>query len=170
MTDNFLCSYSQKNKEINLKLKEEDLIETVETCIKETKYLLSEKSLEIGFQTKLKKAPAKIDLIEIKRVITNLIGNASDYAPKGSKIILQLIESGAEYAFSVTDFGCGITLENPNEIFDENVTFAKERKRIGFGLGLYISKNIINAHKGRIFAESVPQKWTRITFTLPILE
>ena len=99
--------------------------------------------------------------------MNNLIGNAADYAPVGSEITLNLTKVGNEYIFSVADRGCGIKLENPNDIFDCNMTLAKENKRIGFGLGLFISKNIIESHGGRIFAESVSGQGTTITFTLP---
>ena len=167
MTDNILCSYSQKNSNPGLKLGPGDFITMINTSIQETKYILEEKEISLEFKSDVKSAPVTADEIEIKRVINNLIGNASEYAPRGSKIVLRLTRSGGEYTFSVTDSGCGINLENPNDIFDENVTFAKERKRIGFGLGLFISKNIVTAHNGRIFAESKVNHGTTITFTLP---
>ena len=170
MTDNILCSYSQGNSKPRLKLRLEDLVSVINNSIQETKYILDEKEIGLRFQSDFDDAPVMVDLIEIKRVINNLIGNASDYAPRGSNIVLRLTKSGGEYTFSVTDSGCGINLENPNDIFNENVTFAKERKKIGFGLGLFISKNIITAHNGRIFAESKVNHGTTITFTLPVPE
>ncbi len=170
MTDNILCSYSHGNTKPALKLVVENLVDIVNTSIQETKYILDEKDIKLKFKSDMEKAPVNVDVIEIKRVINNLIGNASDYAPSGSTIVLRLSKSGGEYTFSVTDSGCGINLDNPNDIFGENVTFAKERKRIGFGLGLFISKNIINAHNGKIFAESKINHGTTITFTLPVID
>ncbi len=169
MTDNILCSYSYTNSKPRFNMVMEDFVSVINNSIQETKYLLEDKNILPEFRSDLEKAPVIIDIIEIKRVINNLIGNASEYAPPGSVITLRLTKSGGEYTFSVTDCGCGIKLENPNDIFDENVTFAKERKRVGFGLGLYISKNIINAHGGRIFAESRINHGTTITFTLPVV-
>ena len=169
MTDNILCSYKQGNSTPQLKTAKEDLISIAESSIQETRYLLEEKNIELCFNSDVKKAPVMADIVEIKRVINNLIGNASEYAPIGSVIVLRLTKSGREYTFSVSDSGCGINLKNPNDIFDKDITFAKERKRVGFGLGLFISKNIVEAHNGRIFAESKVNQGTTITFTLPVI-
>ncbi len=170
MTDNILCSYSHTNTEPKFKMLPEDLKTVIESSIQETKYLPEEKEISLEFLSDIPKAVVMIDIIEIKRVINNLISNASEYAPFGSTIILRLTKSGGEYTFSVTDSGSGIKLDNPNDIFNANVTLAKERKKIGFGLGLFISKNIITAHGGRIFAESKENHGTTITFTLPAAE
>jgi two-component system CheB/CheR fusion protein len=145
-----------------------DLISLIKEVINETKYLLKDKEISLKFETKLSCAITNVDIIEIKRVINNLIGNAYDYAPVGSEIILSLVKIAKEFYISVSDSGCGINLKNPNDIFDCNLTLAKENKRIGFGLGLFISKNIVENHNGRIFVESEVDKGTTITFTLPV--
>ena len=167
MTDNILCSYKQNNSEIEFRPEKHDLITVIENCINETKYLLKDKEINLKFETNLTKAPVFIDIIEIKRVINNLIGNASDYAPIKSQITLNLTKLNNEFIFSITDQGAGINLPNPNDIFECNMTLAKTNKRIGFGLGLFISKNIITSHGGRIFAQSELNKGTTITFTIP---
>lgn len=168
LTDNILCSYKHNNSQIELYKEECDLISLIKEVISETKYLLKDKEISLKFETKLSCAITNVDIIEIKRVINNLIGNAYDYAPIGSEIILSLVKISKEFYISVSDSGCGINLKNPNDIFDCNLTLAKENKRIGFGLGLFISKNIVENHNGRIFVESEVNKGTTITFTLPI--
>ena len=167
MTDNILCDYKHKSDNIELKLENCDFVQIIETTIKETKYLLEDKQLKLIFNNSLGTAPINIDVIEIKRVLNNLIGNATDYAPPNSEITIKLIEDKNEYICTISDKGIGINLENPNDIFECNLTLAKNNKRIGFGLGLFISKNIITAHGGKISAESVTNNGTSITFSLP---
>lgn len=167
MTDNILCNYKQNNSGIDLKVEEFDLIQIIKSSMKETQYLLNDKNLQLVFNNTLNQAMVNIDLIEIKRVLNNLIGNASDYAPVNSDITIKLEETEREYLCSISDKGNGVCFENPNDIFECNTTMAKSQKRIGFGLGLFICKNIITAHNGMIFAKSKQNKGTTITFSLP---
>jgi len=167
MADNILCSYKQDNSSPQLKLERQNLVEIINECLDETKYMLIDKELKSEIYINVENAFVMVDYIEIKRVINNLVANAIDYAPQGSTIIIRLSKSAGEFLFSVSDMGCGINLKDPNDIFENNLTLAKETKRIGFGLGLSISKNIVTAHGGRIFAESKLGQGTTITFTIP---
>lgn len=167
MTDNILCSYKQENSDMCLKRERVDLVNVINQCLDETRYMLVDKELKSEFYLDVRDAFVFVDVIEIKRVINNLIANAVDYSPVRGEIVIKLFKRGIEYFFSVSDSGDGIKLENPNDIFENNFTLAKETKRIGFGLGLAISKNIIDAHGGRIFAESTINRGTTITFTIP---
>lgn len=139
-------------------------------CIEEVKYLLGDKNLEINISSSVKHIEAYFDCLEIKRVIHNLLINAIEYSSKNSKIRIGLFEKGGNIGFSITNDGIGINLENPNLIFEKFESFAQKNKSIGTGLGLYVCKKIINAHGGEIFVESVVNKQTTFTFTLPKCE
>ncbi len=136
-------------------------------CIEEIKYLLQDKNLDIEINSSLKYVETYIDCLEIKRVIHNLLINAIEYSNKNSKIQVNLFEEKDNIGFSVTNSGIGINLENPNLIFDKCESLAQKQKSIGTGLGLYISKKIVEAHGGKIFVSSVVNDKTTFTFTLP---
>ena len=135
-------------------------------CVEELQYLLEDKHLEIDTKSSLKNVETYFDCLEIKRVIHNLLINAIEYSNKNSQITINLYEENKEACFSITNSGTMINLENPNLIFEKCESFAQKQKSIGTGLGLYISKRIIDAHGGRIFAKSENSQ-TTFTFTLP---
>ena len=167
MTDNILCTYKCTNGEIKLNKEEFDLKSLILDSINELKYLFEEKGVRLTFKSNLQSAYSDLDVLEMKRVVSNLVGNAVDYAPSGTVVKVKLQKKKGAYWVSVEDRGRGINLENPNQIFEDSMTLSKEEKRIGFGLGLFISKNIIQAHGGDIFARSKIGKGTTIYFTIP---
>ena len=105
------------------------------------------------------------DYLEIKRVLTNLLSNAVDFTYE--KIILKITEFEHYIRFSVADYGIGINLENKNDIFNRDLTFSKSQKRLGTGLGLFIAKQIVEAHSGKICVKSKNNTGTVISFILP---
>ncbi len=110
------------------------------------------------------------DKNRIIQVITNLLSNAIKYSPYGEKIIIRA-ERRSNYArISVTDFGIGIKSDFKDKVFNRffRVTGNNETNFKGFGLGLYISSQIISKHKGAIWVESEEGKGASFYFTLPI--
>lgn len=111
------------------------------------------------------------DRIRIYQVLANLLGNAVRYSPAGSEIRLALRRTDDEAEVSVTDQGPGISREQLGRIFEPFIRGARANAaREGLGVGLYIAKAIVEAHGGRIWAESKPGKGSRFTFTLPMDE
>ena len=107
--------------------------------------------------------PAMADRERVAQVLNNLFSNAARHAPSSSPIRVEAARDGAHVAISVSDEGGGIPSEELPRLF---------RKRAGLkggtGLGLAISKGLVEAHGGRIRAESAgPGMGTRFTFTLP---
>ncbi|MEW5719998.1 MAG: ATP-binding protein [Chloroflexota bacterium] len=110
-----------------------------------------------------------IDPRRIRQVLTNLISNAIKYSPKGQITISCEIED--EYVVvSVADQGEGIPQEYLGKIFERffQVDGASTRRVGGSGLGLAISRGIIEAHDGKIWAESVAGRGSTFRFTLPV--
>lgn len=104
------------------------------------------------------------------RVISNLIGNAIKFSPTGAVIAIKLQEMPKRILISVEDHGIGIPDEMKDKIFDM-YTQARRSGTAGeqaFGLGLAISKQIIEAHGGRIWFESQPGKGTTFYVELPV--
>lgn len=104
----------------------------------------------------------KIDFIKIQRVMNNLLSNAVKFSDKGSKIKLIVKQEGDKLFTIIKDEGCGIKKEDKNKIF--NMFYKADSHNKGYGLGLYISKAIINAHGGEIIIESKEKKGTSIGF------
>lgn len=115
-------------------------------------------------------APVYIDDSRIEQVIANLLENAAVYSPEKTAIELKAIVSEGDILVSVTDQGCGIPAEHLDRVFDRfyRVDEAVKRRRGGTGLGLTITKAIVEGHGGRIWAESIENQGSTFTFTLPI--
>ncbi len=107
---------------------------------------------------------------ELKRVLTNLLGNAIKFNNPGGKIFLEGMCRNGFIEVSVRDTGIGIGKEDIKRIFTKfyRVDTGTTRRHGGTGLGLAISKKIIQAHGGDIWAESEPGKGSKFTFVLPV--
>lgn len=112
------------------------------------------------------------DAIQIQRVLVNLIENAIRYTRPGGSICVSACPQGDGVAISVTDSGEGIAAEDLPHIFDRFYRGEKSRARQtgGAGLGLAISKAIVEAHGGRIRVENGSAGGARFVFTLPAAE
>jgi len=108
------------------------------------------------------------DKFRIYQVITNLITNAVKYS--SDKILVKVIKSKGEIIVSVQDFGIGISNEQKNKIFDKlyQVTGNDEKTYPGLGMGLYISKEIVKRHHGKIWVESKKGSGSTFYFSLPV--
>jgi PAS domain S-box-containing protein len=106
-----------------------------------------------------------VDAQRIGQVLSNLMGNAIKFTPEGGKIRVSACQQGNEVIVSVTDTGPGIPSEHLTKIFDW-FWQAQGSKRTGSGLGLSIAKGIVEAHGGKIWAESELGKGTSFAFTL----
>ena len=92
------------------------------------------------------------DRIKLKAVIFNLLSNAIKNTPPGGKIAIKLTVSENEICFEISDGGANLDKKNLEKLFDSN---------------LFIARNIVELHKGKIWAESEPGKGSRFIFTLP---
>ncbi|HUS27227.1 MAG TPA: HAMP domain-containing sensor histidine kinase [Kofleriaceae bacterium] len=110
----------------------------------------------------------ELDHQRILQVLTNLVGNALKFTERGGTIIIRAKRLDDAIGFSVSDTGSGIPTELLEKVFDRYFQSEGGDPR-GLGLGLYISKSIIDAHGGRIWATSTPGKGTSIFFTVPPL-
>ena len=110
----------------------------------------------------------RIDKKEIKRVMINLISNALTYTPKGGAITIDAEKIDNAIVVNVTDTGKGIPKSELESIFGRFFSKAKKFRKIGTGLGLYLSKKIIEKHNGKIWAESQLGKGSTFYFSIPL--
>lgn len=138
--------------------------ETVEELQRVTKH-----TLIIEGQTKQK---VRADRDRIKQVLTNLITNAVKYSPKGDKVILLLKTWENAVQVGVEDFGIGVPVELQKRIFDRFFQVERPLSHTypGLGLGLYITREIIERHHGSIWVESKKTQGSTFYFTLPLHE
>jgi signal transduction histidine kinase len=106
------------------------------------------------------------DEVRIERVISNLVGNAFKYCPEGL-ITLRLEARGLRACISVIDCGPGLTADDARRVF-ERYRRGTAGNAHGYGLGLYTSRKIIEAHRGRIGCVSTPGRGARFYFELPL--
>ena len=109
------------------------------------------------------------DEMRIEQVIINFITNAIKYAPDSDEIHIKSEMRGGELYFSVRDFGIGMSAEHQENIFDKFYRIEETSERFqGLGIGLYICREIIDRHQGRIGVKSTLGKGSEFYFTLPL--
>jgi signal transduction histidine kinase len=108
----------------------------------------------------------KVDCDRVQQVVCNLVGNAMKFTPADGRITVSARARAEEVEVSVADTGAGMTEEDLGRIF-EPYWQAQRTASLGAGLGLKIAKGIVEAHGGRIWAESEVGKGTTFFFTLP---
>lgn len=111
------------------------------------------------------------DRDKIGQVIQNFISNAIKYSPNGSKIELFCRELDGMVQVGVQDEGLGIKLQDQAKLFDRYYRIESQdtSKIAGFGLGLYLSSEIIQRHNGKVWVESEVDKGSTFYFNLPLL-
>jgi signal transduction histidine kinase len=112
---------------------------------------------------------ARYDQDRIVQVLANLLSNAIKFTSDGGSISIEVESAGSEIRFSVSDTGTGVEPDHIESIFDRFWQVTPGDRR-GLGLGLFISRCIVEAHGGRIWAESAPGKGSTFCFTLPFGE
>ena len=111
---------------------------------------------------------AAFDPARILQVLVNLLSNAIKFTPTDGKVVVRVERLGDEIRFAVSDTGEGIPTDKLEAVF-ERFLQVKPNDRRGVGLGLYISKCIVQGHGGRIWAESRMGHGSTFCFTIPIL-
>jgi PAS domain S-box-containing protein len=110
-----------------------------------------------------------VDATKINQVLLNILSNAIKYSPNNKEIELNAERFGDEVEISISDHGRGIPKEHLDQVFTQFYRVAPNNNQIeGLGLGLYLCKEYVEAHHGKIWAESEVGKGTTMHITLPI--
>ncbi|MBE3558899.1 MAG: PAS domain S-box protein [Ktedonobacteraceae bacterium] len=143
----------------------------LESLIESVVRRLKAKSPDVSFTLDI---PADLPIVKadrdrIEEVLLNLLDNAIKYSPRQRTITVAARATGEEVIVSVSDAGMGISLRDQQQIFDR---FQRADNRVtqampGAGLGLYISRAIVEAHGGRIWVESTLHQGSTFSFSLP---
>ncbi len=165
LINSLLSSYHYESGKWNLNKTPENMEELIKNVIKIITPLIKEHNSIISCDIQEDIAFVNIDAIEIKRVLMNLISNAIKHNEEGVDVSIKVIKKEGSIQVSVSDNGQGIPDKLQSKVFQQYHT---QKGTVGSGLGLYISKQIIDAHKGKIWFESEEGKGTTFYFTLPL--
>ncbi|HSP87542.1 MAG TPA: ATP-binding protein, partial [Ignavibacteriaceae bacterium] len=165
---NELLDYSQiETGNIRLKfspVKPEDIIELGVTALV---MQAAEKNIELETEIEDNLPEVNADLEKVVFVLINLLNNAIRYTNKGDNVRILANKNNGEIRFSVIDNGPGISKEDQEKLF-QRFTQVGKKTRQGWGLGLAISKEFIQAQGGKIWVESEEGKGSKFIFTLPL--
>ena len=158
-----------KIKETGIKLSKENIMldEFIGSIILETQPIAAQSGIKINYTST---ANLKIfaDKLQISRVIKNLISNAIIHSNSSKTIDIKTGEIPGFITISVIDYGQGIAKEEIPLIFNKYYSSTKKFRKIGTGLGLYLSQEIINSHNGEINVSSVENKRTEFCIKIPV--
>jgi signal transduction histidine kinase len=155
------------NEKLILKPKNCDLRALLRECNDLFSPVVSDKSFSIVEADEGAPLFAHVEHDRIIQVLSNLIGNALKFTPAGGSVRLSMENKTTEVEISVTDSGPGIPDAKKSKIFERFSQLGSNDRR-GLGLGLFISKWLVEAHKGRIWVSSEAGKGSTFSFTLPL--
>lgn len=175
LVDNLLNVAKVERGAFSVNLTPTDWTKTLTMAVDENKIMASQKNIAIEVQFPPTPLPQVMaDNIRIMEVINNLVGNAINYTPSGGHITVNTRVDGSFVVTSITDTGMGIPADAIPKLFHKffRVAGALDRSSNskGSGLGLYLSKSIIDLHKGKIWVESQVGKGSTFSFSLPVAQ
>lgn len=130
--------------------------------------LAEKKQLQLDFKEKLPEAlTLEGDPFRIRQIVENLLSNALKFTAAGG-ITLQAEYHGNQFVFSVSDTGCGMTASEQERIFKEFTRLSSAQGQEGFGLGLSITRKLVELLLGRIDIESAPGKGSTFKVSMPL--
>lgn len=128
--------------------------------------LAHNKNIDFQIECLDKNVSIYADKNELRRVICNLCGNAINYTNEGGWVKILIKTENKDLIFSVADNGCGIPNEDIPNMFRRFSQGTGKKRSAGTGLGLYLSRQIIESHNGKIWLESKLNKGSEFSFLL----
>ncbi|MFZ0490339.1 MAG: ATP-binding protein [Salegentibacter sp.] len=155
-----------EQNELELQKSNFDICELIHQVIEDIRY--TNKEVELNFQQD-GSCTIFADKDRIGQVLINFITNAIKYSPESNEVLINLYTSGDSVSVSIKDKGIGIPEKDLKNIFKRfyRVEGKNENTYSGFGIGLYLSHQIIERHNGSIRVESIPGEGSEFIFTLP---
>jgi len=161
-----LETYKINEAGIDLDKENIDLVSFIRTIVDEMQSIAEKSGLKIVFNPQ-NNLTAFADNIQLKRVVKNLIQNAISHSDSSKDVNIAISQIPNFITISIIDYGKGITKENIDKIFNKYYSTAKKFRKIGTGLGLYLSQQIIKSHNGEIVVTSEENVNTEFCIKLP---
>lgn len=162
-----LETYKLQEKGIKLVKENVELNPFIEAIVNEMQPLANNAKMNINFTPKSASPIISADPMQLKRIIKNLISNAIDHSNTKKDIDIKLGKIDNYTTISVIDYGQGIGKDELKMIFNKYYSAAKKLRKVGTGLGLYLSQQIAVAHGGEIIATSEENVKTEFCVKLP---
>ncbi|HEY2816934.1 MAG TPA: two-component system sensor histidine kinase KdpD [Casimicrobiaceae bacterium] len=166
LVNNLLDMARIQSGEVKLRREWQSVEEVAGSALKSAQPALARHRVEVALPEDL--PLVEFDAVLIERVLHNLLENAGKYTPAGTSIRIRARVSGDELVIEVSDRGPGVPPSQREAIFDKFTRGARESATPGVGLGLAISRAIVEAHRGRIWVDDAPDGGARFSFTLPL--
>jgi two-component system phosphate regulon sensor histidine kinase PhoR len=165
--DNILEYSVRKNEKSKYRMRETNLTELVGEVMEEMKYWLDINQFEVILETE-PDVVANVDADAIKQAMTNLIGNAIKYSGDRKHLFVRLYCKDGKIIIEAEDTGMGIPNDQLNLIFEKfyRIRNQENESTTGTGLGLCVTRDIVNAHGGKIFVESEINRGSKFTIQL----
>lgn len=161
-----IYNYESGKKELNFNVYNIKVL--LKEAVEYIKEYATSKSVSLELNCKDKHLFVNVDKFEILKVFHTIIENAIEKSPENSKVLINVHRKMDDIEISIKDFGPGIPKEIQEKIFNRyEMALAIERK-IGAGTGLFLSKRIIEAHKGKIYFDTTLKKGTAFYIILPV--
>jgi signal transduction histidine kinase len=171
ITNDLLDVQRIESGRLKMDMKPMDLRAVLKQCISELKPLMDEKHHTFTVQVPDNPLQINGDFSRLDQVISNILANSQKFTPDGGKVEVSVQEKKESVSISVKDNGIGIRKEDIGKVFDVFSDIKTHIEIKGTGLGLSVAKGIIEAHGGKITAESDGEgKGATFTITLPKLE
>lgn len=167
LVNTLLDTYKLEAGKYRLDLFEHNILDVIRDTISELQPLASEKGQHLFLPSEIDAIIINFDKSEIKRVLRNLVSNAIKFTPKEGEIKVHLCSNEESIIISVTDNGRGMTEEEVSKLFQRYSSGAKKLRKVGTGLGLYLSYQIVQAHKGKMWVETKPNEGSTFYFSIP---
>jgi len=167
LVENLLTAAKLESGQFSAKKVWVPVLATIDESISELLPLAAEKGVALRAIVPDSLHDMHCDRTGIYQVLSNIIGNGVKFTPGGGEVVLRVEAENGGLHFSVRDTGPGIAAEAITHIFERYWQQQGNGHRQGAGLGLAIASGYVNAHGGRIWAESTPGKGATIHFTIP---
>lgn len=167
MVYTLLSTYKFENGDISLNFSSFNLTKTIEESIQEVSNLAEENSITVEFSNN-SEYMVVADKIEMKRVVINLLSNAINYAFSNSRVVVSINKSGKNLELLVKNSSPYIEPSVMKGLFRKYVSHSDKFNKVGVGLGLYLSKKIVEAHGGKIIAKSFKNQSNIFGFSIPL--
>ncbi len=161
-----LETYKINEAGIDLDKENIDLVSFIRTIVDEMQSIAEKSGLKIVFNPQ-NNLTVFADNIQLKRVVKNLIQNAISHSDSSKDVNIAISQIPNFITIGIIDYGKGITKENIDKIFNKYYSTAKKFRKIGTGLGLYLSQQIIKSHNGEIVVTSEENVNTEFCIKLP---
>jgi len=155
---------------IKLQAAHQNVVPLVRTMVSSFASYAERKNVKLTFNSTNDDIPAYIDQDKIEKILTNVLSNAFKFTPEGGSVTVEASTDGDFVSFRVSDTGIGIPADEVSRVFDRfyQVDGSHTRDHEGTGIGLSLTKELVELHKGTIHVESTEGKGTTFVVRIPL--